>query len=1335
MSWKKGIRRTLLALLALILIVFVGGWIFVHTGYFKHLVIGKIEQQAGKSTGEQLSIGNMVIHWTQLKVDLYNVVLRKPSMSPPPFFSCSLLAVTIKILSLWHAKFAISELVLNRPAVHMRITAQGLNNLPHAATAASVSASTPAGHASSSTAEKIFSLGIRHLVIAAGEIDYNDAKYPLTADLRDLHATARFDVPAQAYRGSLAYHRAFVSAPHVLGFEHDLQMHFVATSSALDVTSLRIETGRTRLQIHGTVADYAHPRVQAKYTAAIFTPDLSRVLNSPSIPAGEVWTNGSLSYDSGTHRPFLDTIHAEGNLQAPHILAHVAGVYVQARQIQAGYILQHGNVSVPKIAGYAMGGSLDGSFSIAEISTRREGRLSATLRGASLSELMQFAASKRRRPLGLTGTTDAEVQAAWAGTFSNALAHVRASIFGPLRTPSPRSIPVNGFVDVRYDGVRDTATFAPSNLRTQNTQISFHGTISKNSSLTIDASAHQLADLSPLASSLMSNTPSSRSSSLDSLGLRGQASFNGSVRGSLANPAIRGHLAGTHVFVKGTYLSTVQGNLSANPSGVSIQDARVTGTMNGKLTLNAHLGLRHWSFTKTSPMSLQVKATGLSVTDLMRMAKVHYQLTGKLDADISAHGSEQNPQGYANISVSEMSPRSPNPVKKLLSLRKFLTIHLQGNGNLVHAQARLTIHAGQISTILAYAPKTEHYNGQISAPSLDLSKLKFAQQRGIALAGIANFSANGSGTLKRPEIDAHLAIPKLQIQGQTISAVRSRFQIANRQASFALSSIVAGGYAQAKGSVALRGNYPATASLDLRALPIGPLLASYSSRIPAQLGGQIELHATLSGPLKQPQQIKAQVQIPTLNLAYRDVHLALAAPMHLLYANGLLDMSRTEMKGTDTNLILEGTIPIKSAQPLNVSANGSLNLALLQSFGAGIRSSGRVILHIAAQGGVSHPAMHGQIQIASATFLSETYPIAIESLNGKIQVSGTRLQIAQLQGTVGGGNLSASGFFQYGAQPTFNLSAQAKSIRIRYPQGIRTLMDANLNLAGSPAKSSLTGRVLVDRLSLTQQFDIASLIGQFGSQTPSTGPSAFEQNMKLHVAVASSSALNLTSSKLSIGGNFNLTIAGTAADPVVLGRVALSQGEVFFMGKRYEIQSGTIAFANPIRTEPVLNVYARTTVDQYKITLNFVGPIDRLRTNYTSSPPLSEADIIHLIAFGTTAEQAATSPSTPASVAAESILAQGVSSQVAGKLEKLTGISQITLDPLVTSSSGSNPGSQIAIQERFSGSLLLTFSTSVTRSQADAVEVQYTTPQRVRISVLRDYNGGYALDVRFRKTF
>jgi translocation and assembly module TamB len=961
--------------------------------------------------------------------------------------------------------------------------------------------------------------------------------------------------------------------------------------------------------------------------------------------------------------------------------------------------------------------------------------VTATARGASIEELMRFAPSKKAEALGLAGKTDAAVEAAWTRTISNLVAHVRARIYGPLRPPSPGTIPVNGFLDVRYDGPRDRATFAPSSLQTANAKISFDGTWSKNTSLTIDANEQKLSELSPLVSSLASSTATSTSATLNALGLRGSATFTGQVEGSPSSPRISGQFAANHVFVNGTYLATVKANLKVGSSGIAVRNAVWTGTLNGQLTMNGQVGLRRWSFTKTSPVSLELRASGVSVPDLMRLARVNYQFPGKLDANVSVRGSEENPAGHAEVSISEASPRSKKRTRELVSMRELLSAHLEGNGNLVHLAAQLNMKAGQVSAQLAYAPKTQHYAGQISAPSFDLSKLKFAKEHGLTLRGTASFRATGNGTIQHPQVGAKLEIPALEIQGQTISAIRSQFQVADRTAKFAMSSTVVGGYVDAKGEVALRGAYPATASLDVRALSIAPLLAKYEPQMPSGLQGLIEFDATLDGPLKQPEKITAQVRVPTFEVSYDAVHLALAAPTDMHYANGQLAISRTEMKGSDTDLIVQGAIPVKSARPMNVSANGSFNLDLLQTLGVGIRSSGRLILHLAARGEIAHPQVSGDVRISSATFLSETLPIAVESLNATMRVTGTRVDIQQFGGTIGGGSVSMTGFFEYAPQPTFHLRAQAQSVRIRYPQGIRTLLDAKVALVGSTSASTLSGRVLVNRLSFTRQFDIATLIGQFSSSVPAAPPSAFEQNMKLKVVVASTSALNLASSTLSIGGNFNLTIAGTAADPVVLGRVALSQGDIFFMGNTYEIQSGTIEFANPVRTEPVLNIYAKTTVNQFDITLNFVGPIDRLRTNYTSTPPLSEADIIHLIAFGTTAEEAAASPSVPTSVAAESILAQGVSSQVAGKLEKLTGISQITIDPLVTDSSGTSPGSQIGIQERVSGSLLLTFSTSVTDTQEQTVEVEYSASKDVRISVLRDYNGGYALDVRLRKTF
>ncbi len=91
---------------------------------------------------------------------------------------------------------------------------------------------------------------------------------------------------------------------------------------------------------------------------------------------------------------------------------------------------------------------------------------------------------------------------------------------------------------------------------------------------------------------------------------------------------------------------------------------------------------------------------------------------------------------------------------------------------------------------------------------------------------------------------------------------------------------------------------------------------------------------------------------------------------------------------------------------------------------------------------------------------------------------------------------------------------------------------------------------------------------------------------------------------------------------------------------------------------------------------------------------------------------------------------------VSGKLQNLTGLSQLTISPTAGGTGNqSGPGAQIGVQEQVTGSLLLTFNTDVTATQNTAVELQYNATQHVSVSVLRDQNGGYALDVRIRKSF
>src|SRR5438552_17792170 len=110
------------------------------------------------------------------------------------------------------------------------------------------------------------------------------------------------------------------------------------------------------------------------------------------------------------------------------------------------------------------------------------------------------------------------------------------------------------------------------------------------------------------------------------------------------------------------------------------------------------------------------------------------------------------------------------------------------------------------------------------------------------------------------------------------------------------------------------------------------------------------------------------------------------------------------------------------------------------------------------------------------------------------------------------------------------------------------------------------------------------------------------------------------------------------------------------MNKRYQIERGVIEFSNPNRTEPVLNVLLTTTINQYNLSLTFLGPLDKMQTNYVSDPPLPTADIVNLITRGQTTQQAAAAPS---NFRASSLLAHGAASKVSAGVQKLTGLSSL----------------------------------------------------------------------------
>src|SRR5262249_42367871 len=123
-------------------------------------------------------------------------------------------------------------------------------------------------------------------------------------------------------------------------------------------------------------------------------------------------------------------------------------------------------------------------------------------------------------------------------------------------------------------------------------------------------------------------------------------------------------------------------------------------------------------------------------------------------------------------------------------------------------------------------------------------------------------------------------------------------------------------YIRGKGKVELRGNYDVDATFDTSAISLQPLLAAYMPSQSGNVSGQTEIHARVRGPLKDDSLLDAHVTVPVLTMNYRNtVNLGAANPIQMDYTKGVLTIQPASIRGTGTELQIQGTIPVTGSAP------------------------------------------------------------------------------------------------------------------------------------------------------------------------------------------------------------------------------------------------------------------------------------------------------------------------------------------------------------------------------------------------------------------------------------
>jgi translocation and assembly module TamB len=1304
------------SVVALLVIAGIALSLVVQSTRFHNYVLRTVQNKASESLGTQVQLQNFALHPANLGLDLYGLTVHGAGPYPnPPLLQVAHAEVGVRVVSVLNKKWYLDSFVVDQPVVKIFTDARGVTNIPVIKSSGSSSSNT-----------SLFDLGIRHAVLDRGAVYYNNRQSVLSADLQNVDFRASFNSLLQKYSGRLSYSNGHLQASGFKSIPHNLDAEFDATPSTFHLTQAKLTSDTSQLLLNATVQDYSHPNVQAQYVATMDGGQLRKILANPTVPTGFIRASGSVAYQEIANRSFLDTVVVRGDLSSRQLDVQTPTLRSQIRDIAAHYSLENGDATLQDFRASLFGGEVTSTGKMSDLDGNPHSKFNARLHGIQLADLNRaLKSSAMPKGVALGGVLNAEADAAWGKTFDNVVAHTDATVQGKV-SGNTRVIPIESAIHGTYTGANQELALKQSSLRTPQTALTMNGVVSRRSSLDLKFQSNNLSELETVAD--LFRTPAT-GEQLQPLGLAGTALFQGTVRGSTSDPHLTGQLTASDFKFNGSSWKVLRTNVDVSQSSVGLEHADLEPASRGKINFSASAGLHKWSYTDASPLQVDLDASQLDVQDLLKLSGQRVPVTGTLAAKVRLHGTELSPIGQGNVSLTHVTAYD----QPLTSA----TLTFDGTGEEVHGDLGVELPAGKVQSKMTVRPRQKSYNAQLIASGIRLDQLQALKAQNIDARGVVGIKVNGAGTFDNPQLDAALQIPEIDIQNQKIADVNLQMNVANHLATANLTSSAVGTAIRANAKVNLTGDYPTEATLDTQAIPLQPIFAIYAPEQAADLNGQTEVHATLHGPLKNKKLLEAHLVIPTLKLAYSNtIQLAETSPIRVDYKDTVITLQRSGLKGTDTDLQFQGSMSTTNGAPVSLVLLGTVNLHLAQVFQPDVRSSGELKFNINSNGSTNNPDLGGQIEIVDANFASGDLPVGLQHGNGVLTLTRDRLNITKFQGTVGGGTLTAQGGVAYRPSVQFDLGLSANGVRALYPQGVRETVNANLRLAGTTDNAVLGGQVSLADLSFTPAFDLNSFIDQFsGGVSPPPTP-GLAQNIQLNLSVNSENNINLVSRTLSVNGSANLRVRGTAAQPVILGRVNLSGGDIILNGDRFVLNGGTIEFVNPSETQPVVNLALNTTIQQYDISMRFNGPIDQLRTNYSSDPSLPAADIINLLAFGSTTEASAANPSAPANQAAESLVASQVSSQVTSRVSKVAGISQLSINPVLAGGTSQGPpGANITIQQRVTGNLFVTFSSNVASTENQTIQGQYQLSPRVAVSATRDQSGGFGFDTLIKKTW
>jgi translocation and assembly module TamB len=1304
----------------------------IQSQWFKNQVRLRIISTIEKTSGGKVELRAFDYDWHTLSVDMHDFSLHgtEPA-SAPPLFKASRFHVGLRISSVIKKDVDIRDLIVDKPEIYLLIQPDGTTNLPHP----QVQAGGP-----TDIAQQLITLAVKHFELNRGTVELDNRKYDFNVRGDQLHARVGFESVESRYSGSFSSQEFFVRSGLAIPFAANISTRFVFGRDHAELNNLTVALKQTRMEGRIVIDHFTQPYVAFNLSGHIDASELAGIVKFPGIQAGTIALTGSGTY---TDNDYLFHGTLDGNN-----LGYRRGAFaISGAALRSRLLFNKNGLSFDDMRAKVLGATVAGNLEFKDLhSLLFQGRY----QGLSIGETARLLGN---RPIAWDGYASGSLSI--TGDVKKQPVDFRISSIAAI-APGSHGIPLSGRAEVYYTTRNNSVRFGDSQFSLPSSTITLSGTPGQLLRVSLDSA--NLQDLEPAIALVRPNhTATVFPFRLD----RGHAHFEGSIAGPLGDPSVEGQLALTRLLYQQVLIDNFQSRLAVNAHQLTVTSLTLSAGAS-HVSASGQVALTNWMTEQESSIQIHGNAQNASIdglwTELLPSRKPWFR--GTANATLELAGTIENPSGSARIMANDIDVRGEH-INSITANAK-----LAGNRVIID---QTSVQAGDATLKIRgeyeHAPRSwasGRINLHVDSDRFEIANLATVRRMGPDVTGLArihmqaaaNLSPNGialqsvagNAYLSAVAVD-HVPYGSISLNALTEGGgVRTTFKGNVRDCQFDGSS-----------RVELSGDYRGDGSLKFSPLKFStikvliPWLQGHKIPLEGLLQGGISFRGAFARPSALTGSIHiSQVQInPQLDevasqtTASPTLFLRNAEPVVIDYAGQTATIRSLRLAGTDTNLAATGKIGLTKASPFDLNVNGSINLQVLALFEPAVQAKGITRMNATITGPVSAPSVTGTLEVQESSVYLDGFTNGLDHANGLVRFDRNRATIQRFTAESGGGRVSVGGFigFEGGSPLSYRLQVAADAVRFRY-NGVSITSNADLKYTGTSEKSLLSGNVIVTKAAFNPNTDVGSLFAANSHPvaTPST-ESGFLHRIRLEVDVQSASTLELTTSlSQDVQAEIDLRLRGTPDRPIVLGRFSVNQGQIQFFGSKYTINRGEVAFVNPVKIEPVLDLDLQTQARGVTVNVTISGTLDKLNVSYRSDPPLQSSEIIALLATGRTPD-ATSGLASSQTVNQNSAIAAGANtilgsamSPVSGRLQRFFGITHLKIDPMLQGIENV-PQARVTLEQQISRQITITYVTNLSRTSQQIFRLEWALSREYSLVAIRDENGLFGVDLQYKKRF